>query len=149
MTFNELHDGISHGCNCLDQEGVSENTEDFFARAVEQNVPSMDDFKSYLENGQRPKRPIKGCRTECMWRGVSVNKLGGNVPDIKAKWQTAKLFAPQGTKNFVCTFRLKVGAGKMWDTSNKQPDAHHSLLKADGFSLASVEIKAIVPIADF
>ncbi len=147
MTFNDLHKDIEQGCNCINQVGVSENTEDSFARSIKEAVLSIDDFKSYHEIGMVIRR--KNCKDECKYRGVSVSKLNDNTAAIKAKWQAVKLIAPQGTKRFVCTFRLKVGAGKVWDTSNNKADAHHTLLKADGFNLASVEVKEIVPVAEF
>jgi hypothetical protein len=150
MKFDKLHEGLERGCNCVELKGVSENTNDFFTRAITGKDLTMNDLKSYHEIGKIPRGP-QNCKARCRWRGVSINKLSGNKTAIKEKWLSIPaFFSPQGVQNaFVCTFKLKTGAGKVWDTSSNRPEAHHDLLKADGFNLESVEIREIVPFADF
>ena len=150
MTFNELHDGLESGCNCLEQEGVSDvNTADVFARVLEGETLSIDDFRSYHELSKAPRYQQKTCRSKCQRRGVSINKIGVNEAEIKQRWVQVRLISPEGFTEKICKFRIKADSGKVWDTSNGEPHAHHELLKADGFSLMSIEVVKVVSAADF
>lgn len=151
MTFNDLHNGLEGGCNCIEQEGVSEvNTADVFARVLEGETLSINDFRSHHEKSKmRPKYPLKNCRSKCMWRGVSINKVNGNEGEIKQKLITVGQISPEGLTGMICKFRINADAGKVWDTSGNNPDAHHTLLKADGFNLLSIEVVKVVSAADF
>lgn len=150
MTFDHLHEGIENGCKCTNFAGVAENISDFFVRAVREEVLSIDDWKSYQELGKLP-RYKQNCANSCKWRGVSIYKLTDNVSEIREKWLSiVGFFSPQGIKrDYVCVFRLKNGAGKVWDTSNNKPEAHHDLLKSDAFTLEKVEVQEIVPFSEF
>jgi hypothetical protein len=97
--------------------------------------------------------PIRGCSKECDFRGVSMNKLNNNAEAIRRHWESVRLISPRGEKptsnRFVCAFSIKVGAGKIWDTSKNQPECHHTLLKADAFSLELISVKEIKPAHEF
>ncbi len=150
MTFDKLHEGIAEGCNCLDHEGISENSEDCFVRVIYEEDLSANDWKSYHEFGKLPKNK-PNCKGTCKWRGVSINKLIDNREAIKNKWLSlVNFFAPKGIKkSFICIFRLRKDAGKVWDTSSQQAHAHHDLLKSDSFCLESIEVLEIIPFAEF
>jgi hypothetical protein len=152
MTFNELHDSIENGCDCLTQTPLVETTKDEFVRAIDKSVVSTDDFKSHLELGRPLRAPIKSCRMACEYRGLSVNKLDNNAAAIKAFWEAVGMISPKARKGkrFVCAFRLNAGAGIVWDTSHSQPQAHHTILKADGFNAnTGITVSQIIPIAKF
>lgn len=150
MTFEKLNAGLEDGCNCLNQEDISENTKDIFVRAIPEEELSIDDWNSYYDIGKIPNRNLN-CVATCKWRGVSINKLFNNEKDIKSKWLSIpRFFSPKGIKHaFICKFKLKEGAGKVWDTSNKLAHAHHDLLKSDDFCLDSVEVIKIIPFSEF
>jgi hypothetical protein len=151
MTFNNLHDGIQKGCDCLSQKPLSESTEDAFVRTIKKRSVSIEDFWSHRERGIRMRIAAPGCSIECQYRGVSMNKLDNNTEAIRSRWEAVGLISPRGVKTskFVCTFGIKVGAGKIWDTSNNQPESHHTLLKADAFSLDLISVKEIIPASKF
>jgi len=151
MTFNDLHNDIEEGCDCLSQKPLSEDPQAAFVRAIKKRAVSVKDFRSHRERGMRMK--VKGCKGECKYRGVSINKLDNNTEAIRNSWEAARLISPRGVKpksnKFVCAFSIKLGAGKIWDTSNNQPEAHHTLLKADAFSLELILIREIKPVSEF
>ena len=151
MTFNDLHTDIQEGCDCLSQTPLSENPEIAFVRAIKKRMVSIEDFLSGRERGLR--MVLKGCKDACKYRGVSINRLDSNTEAIRSHWEAVRLISPRGLKptsnKFVCAFSIRVGAGKIWDTSNNRPEAHHTLLKADGFSLELISVKEILSVSKF
>lgn len=148
MSYDKLHDGLS--CDCLAQNGVSDNTNNHFVRSVTTNTPSLDDFMSNHELGRSPKYPLKTDKARCMWRCVSTNQLNENRPQIREHYQRLKATSPMGFDfDYVCIFRLKADTAKMWATPTSSQESHHSLMKSDDFDISSLDIDEIVAFEDF
>jgi hypothetical protein len=154
MTFNDLHNDIEEGCDCLSQKPLSQNPEASFVRAIKKRTVSPEDFRSHRERNIRMRIAARGCSTECQYRGVSMNKLDNNAAAIRSYWEAVSLISPRGVRRassnkFVCAFSIKEEAGKIWDTSNNKPEAHYTLLKADAFSLELISVKEVIPVSQF
>lgn len=153
MTFAELHDGIEYGCDCITQHGVADAaTTDTFTRLVSRSPIDSTDFSSYFERRTLLSRPIASCAGHCKHRGVSINRLNENKDSIKESYTRIRNFSPQAdadTEKFVCVFKVKAEAGKIWDTSNNKPENHHTLLKGDGFELGRLDVLKVVAIENF
>ncbi len=148
MSYDKLHNGLT--CDCLTQEGVRDEPESDFVRSIPKKFISMDHLASYHERGWKPRYPLNSDKTRCKWRGLSINKLNENRPQIREYYQHLKATAPMGFDfEYVCIFRVRTETAKVWPTPSRTQPSHYSLLKSDEFDISSLDIAEIVPLTGF
>jgi hypothetical protein len=145
MLFEKLHEGTH--CECLNDNSVSENTTDTFARRVRQNPPMLEDFQSWHEEGKRLRASDReNCEVICMYRGVSMNIINDtNEVAVKEYFADTVRLRPKSPWIY-CKFRLLPGAGKVRPTPTTHSGLHHTLYKCDDFAMDKLQILELLPL---
>lgn len=148
MTFQKLHAGLDKRCKCQELGPAVENFTYTFARRVDNDPPTDLDFRSEHEKRNETRN---NCYQNCKWRGVSMNRITpDNEIELIEDWRDIIRNATRerlGKLQFkACKFRLKRGSGLVWDTRTERNPSHYDLLKADTFSVGTVEIIEIVSL---
>jgi hypothetical protein len=142
MTFEQLHDEIKQGCNCL-QYGSPPIADHAFYRQGE-NIPATDDdFKSHWEL----QKPLSGnsCKNHCDYRGVSIFQIKDELDRKKIELKKSFQFSPIPRK-IAYFVRIKNDAGLVWD--QQKDNGHCNLFKCDNFSLEYVEFVDVFDMSE-
>jgi hypothetical protein len=142
MLFEKVHEGTH--CKCLNDDAVTENLTDTFARRVKHTPPIVDDFLSYHEEGQKSKRADRdNCDVICKLRGVTTYKIDAtNEASLKARWVDTVRIKPRASSLY-CKFRFATGAGKVKHTPSHNDELHHTFFKSDDFVITHLIILEI------
>jgi hypothetical protein len=131
-----LYDYKGTDCECMNDDLVIENLIHTFARRVKHNPAINEDFLSYHEEGQKPKRKDRdNCDFVCKYRGVTTYKVDDtNEASLKAKWANTVRLKPAASRLY-CKFRFAAGAGKAKHTPSHDEECHHTFFKSDDFDI--------------
>lgn len=149
MAFTALHEGLD--LNCLDQPGIEDDLTNQFVRGLAYPLACIHQFASHHERQIKPLYELKTEKDQCEWRSVSVNLLReNNQAVVRAHYTRIQGYSPKGVRfPFLCVFRLLKTTAKVWDTGSERSPSHRSLLKADEFHFADLELIEIIPWDDF
>jgi len=141
MTFETINSDST--CDCLSKAEI-DTTNEYVRKLRKDNVEGKD-FLTHWEREIRPE--TESCEIICSYKGVSLNQFNPESEDqILEKYRTTFKINPKMGAYYL-KFRLNEGAGKVKFAPEENDKSHHSLFKADDFSLDKIVIIETVKFA--
>ena len=130
ITFNKLHEDIQDtlpDCDCI--KDLNEETTSIFIRGIRKDKITIDDFRSYWEEGRC--RVKENCKTICDNKGVSIYKqIEGHTKGLERLKRISQ--NKPNRVSYACELKFKNNGGFVKEGKNS-PFNHCNFYKSDQF----------------